>query len=74
MKKYFSLIVAMIVILFGGLLFYAINSNLKIREKELQSSIKLTCGELYRYTETHPNGSVTSYPMEKEYKDCLKGN
>lgn len=74
MKKYLSLIIVMISILFGGLFFYAINLNLNIKEKELQNSIKLTCGELYRYSETHPNGSVTTYPMEKEYKDCLKGN
>jgi hypothetical protein len=44
-----------------GLIFYG-----------LQIYKKSTCGQLYRYTETLPNGSITSYPMEKEYKDCLQ--
>ena len=55
-----------------GLIFYGIKSNIDIKNAELIIFKKQTCGQLYRYTETLKNGSINSYPMEKEFNDCLK--
>lgn len=75
MNKNVNLVVfVLIAVLFAGLTFYGINSNLVIKKMELENSVKLRCGQIYRYTETLPNGAVTSYPMEKEYQECLQSN
>ena len=56
---------------FGGLFFYGINVYKSIKNQELKNSKILTCGQLYRYTETQKSGAVTSYPMKKEFEECL---
>ena len=53
MKKNINLIVFVIVsVLFAGLIFYGINSFAKLKNLEIENAKKLTCGHLYRYTET----------------------
>lgn len=75
MKKNINLIVFVLIsVLFAWLIFYGINSNLVIKKMELENSVKLRCGQTYRYTETLPSGAVTSYPMEKEFQECLQSN
>lgn len=75
MNKNISLIVFVIVsVLFAGLIFYGIKSNIDIKKSEIVILKMQTCGQLYRYTETLISGAINSYPMEKEYKECLNSN
>lgn len=57
-----------------GFCFYGLNTYSEIKKAELKNSIRYTCGQLYRYTKTLPDGGITSYPMEKEFEDCIKTN
>lgn len=57
---------------FAWLTFYGLNKFYDLKEKEYLSQISFQCAQSYRYTKTVGEGSVVSYPMEKEYKDCVK--
>lgn len=72
MNNKFLIVFCFISALFLGLFFYGLKSFLDIKEKELINSNSLTCGQLYRYTETLSNKVVVSYPMVKEYQDCIQ--
>jgi len=48
-----------------------INKFYELRVKEINEEMDLNCAQTYRYTETLSNGATASYPMEKEYKDCV---
>ena len=56
--------------------YYGINRFYLLRVEEIKSEFEFQCAQAYRYTETLQNGAIVSYPMEKEYKDCVnsKGN
>jgi hypothetical protein len=56
--------------------FFGINKFYELRVKEVNSEFDFQCAQTYRYTETLRNGAIVSYPMVKEYKDCVnsKGN
>jgi hypothetical protein len=51
--------------------FYGINRFATVRVAEINSEYDFQCAQTYRYTETLKNGAVVSYPMKKEYNDCL---
>lgn len=51
--------------------YYGINKFYELRVRELNSEFEAQCAQAYRYTETLKNGATVSYPMEKEYKDCV---
>lgn len=51
--------------------FYGINKFYALKIKESNEQMDFNCAQNYRYTETLKNGATVSYPMEKEYKDCV---
>lgn len=51
--------------------YYGINKFYSLRLRQLNSEFEAQCAQAYRYTETLKNGAIVSYPMEKEYKDCI---
>jgi hypothetical protein len=51
--------------------YYGINKFYALRVKEMNEEMDFHCAQTYRYQETLKNGATVSYPMEKEYKDCL---
>lgn len=59
---------------FGGLFFYGVNVYKSFKKEELKNSRLLTCGQLYRYTQTSKEGITTSYPMKKEFEECISSN
>ena len=59
---------------FAGLFFYAINIYKDIKNRELINNKIGVCGQIYRYTETQKNGTVISYPMKKEFEECVSSN
>lgn len=44
---------------------------ISLKQKELDEKIAFDCAQTYRFTQTVSNGTVVSYPMEREYKDCI---
>ena len=72
MQKLFNLIgfifVAVAIVAVG---YYGINKFYGLKVKEANEKIDFNCAQTYRYEETLPNGAIVSYPMEKEYKDCV---
>jgi hypothetical protein len=44
---------------------------ISLKQKELDEKIAFDCAQTYRFTQTLKNGTVVSYPMEREYKDCV---
>lgn len=51
--------------------YYGVNKFYALKTKELNEQMDFNCAQNYRYTETLKNGATVSYPMEKEYKDCV---
>lgn len=51
--------------------FYGINKFYALKVAEANEQIDFNCAQNYRYSETLKNGATVSYPMEKEYKDCV---
>ena len=51
--------------------FVGINSFRDLRVAEINSEFDFQCAQTYRYTETLKNGAIVTYPMVKEYKDCV---
>ena len=51
--------------------YYGINKYYALRVREINEEMDFNCAQTYRYTETLKNGATVSYPMEKEYKDCV---
>lgn len=51
--------------------FYGINRFTALRVAEINSEFDFQCAQTYRYSETLKNGATVSYPMVKEYKDCV---
>lgn len=51
--------------------FYGINRFYLLRVKEVSAEFDFQCAQSYRYTETLKSGVVVSYPMQKEYNDCV---
>lgn len=51
--------------------FYGINKFYELRVKEINLGFDFQCAQTYRYTQTLKSGVVVSYPMQKEYKDCV---
>ena len=45
---------------------------LAFKQMELDEKIAFDCAQTYRFTQTLSNGTVVSYPMDKEYKSCLQ--
>ena len=72
MEKLFNLIgfifVAVVIAAVG---YYGINKFYALRVAEINEEMALNCAQTYRYEETLSNGAIVSYPMEKEYKDCV---
>ena len=50
---------------------FGINKFYALRVAEINSEFDFQCAQTYKYTETLKNGAIVSYPMEKEYKDCV---
>ncbi len=50
----------------------SINRFSALRAKEILAEFDFQCAQTYRYTETLKNGVVVSYPMQKEYANCLQ--
>lgn len=48
-----------------------VNKFYGLKVKEANEQMDFNCAQTFRYTETLPNGAIVSYPMEKEYKDCV---
>lgn len=44
---------------------------LSFKQKELNEKIAFDCAQTYRFTQTLGNGTIVSYPMEQEYKECI---
>lgn len=51
--------------------YFGIDKFYTLRVIELNEKMDFDCAQTYRYTETLKNGAIVSYPMEKEYKDCV---
>ncbi len=67
--------ISFVVMAIASIIFVALYfDGLNIKKEGLKNSVMLSCGQLYRYTETLPNGAVVSYPMVKEYQECLTSN
>jgi hypothetical protein len=50
---------------------FGVNKFYALRVAEINSEFDFQCAQTYRYTETLKNKAVVSYPMVKEYKDCV---
>jgi len=78
MKDKLTILFGFIILTAGiaAVLFYGIDRFYNLRVIEIQSQFDFQCAQTYRYTETLGDGVVVSYPMQKEYKDCVnsKGN
>jgi len=55
----------------AAVIFYGVNRFYTLRIKEVAAEFAFQCGQTYRYTETLKSGVVVSYPMQKEYSDCV---
>lgn len=51
--------------------FVAINKFSKILIERNNNEARFHCAEMYRYTKTQADGSVVSYPMDIEYRNCI---
>lgn len=79
MQKLFNLIgfifvaVAIVAVGYYGVATLAdgVNKFYALRVREINEKMDFDCAQAYRYTETLKNGAIVSYPMEKEYKDCV---
>lgn len=72
MQKVINLIgFALVAVAVAAVGYYGINKFYSLRVKELNSEFDAQCAQAFRYTETLKNGAIVSYPMEKEYKDCV---
>lgn len=50
---------------------FGVKKFYSLRVAEINSEFDFQCAQTYRYTETLKNGATVSYPMVKEYKDCV---
>lgn len=72
MQKLFNLIgFIFIAVVIAAVGYYGVNKFYALRLKEANEQIDFNCAQTYRYQETLENGAIVSYPMEKEYKDCV---
>lgn len=72
MQKFLNLIgFIFIAVVIAAVGYYGINKFYTLRTTEINEEMDFHCAEIYRYTETLKNGATVSYPMEKEYKDCV---
>lgn len=71
MKKYNLIIVYLLQVLLMGLIFYGINTFADLKNQEIKTAKILACGQTYRYTETQGDKVTISYPMAKEFEDCV---
>lgn len=72
MQKLFNLIgLIFIAVVIAAVGYYGVNRFYGIRVGEFNEQMDFNCAQTYRYEETLPNGAIVSYPMEKEYKDCV---
>lgn len=72
MQKLFNLIgFIFISVVIAAVGYYGVDKFYGLKVKEANEQMDFNCAQTYRYEETLPNGAIVSYPMEKEYKDCV---
>lgn len=72
MQKLFNLIgLIFVAVALAAVSFYGVKKFYGLKVKEANEQMEFNCAQTYRYEETLSNGATVSYPMEKEYKDCV---
>jgi hypothetical protein len=73
MKNQISILIGFVILTAAiiAVSFYAVNRFYGLRAREIAAEFNFQCAQTYRYTETLKSGVIVSYPMQKEYNDCV---
>jgi len=73
MKNQITILIGFIILTatLAAVTFYGVNRFYALRVKEIAAEFDFQCAQTYRYTETLKSGVTVSYPMQKEYNDCV---